>query len=135
LQKDLVLQLHDRINMQKSWELQDCHKADRSCTSCLCLKNGSNIGDNPASCVEIKQKKEDLELATPITLHFEEKRGEDKNGNNEASKKDGASQSSKSVNPGDEKTEVEELGGADKLIAKYISMVRLRNDFCESHCF
>ena len=87
----------------------ECRKAKRSCTSCLCLKNCSNVGVNPASCVEIKQKENELDLATPRTLNFEDKRGEDKNDdNNQAPKKDGAPQPSNSVDSGDEKTEVED---------------------------
>jgi hypothetical protein len=87
----------------------ECRKANRNCTSCLCLKNCSNSEGNPASCVEIKRQKTELELGTPKTLNFEDKRGEDKEDDNEAPKKDGAQQPSESSNPGDEKTEVEEL--------------------------
>ena len=62
-----------------------------------------------APCGEIKPKEEGLERILPKTLNFEGKRGEDKNDNNAAPKKDGAPQQLKSVNPGDEKTEVDAL--------------------------
>jgi hypothetical protein len=65
----------------------ECRKANRNCTSCLCLKNCTNGKDNPASCVEIKRKKEELELGTPKTLNFEDKKGEDKKDDNEATQK------------------------------------------------
>ncbi len=62
-----------------------------------------------ASCDDNKQKGEERENITPKALNFEEyKRGEGKNDDNMAPKKDGEPQTSKSVNPGEEK-ELERL--------------------------
>ena len=87
----------------------ECRRAKRNCTSCQCLKNCSNVGVNPASCVEIKQREEELDFATPKTLNFEENGGDDKNDDKKALNKDGEPQPTRSVNPGDKEKEMEEV--------------------------
>ena len=80
------------------------------------MKSCSNVRVNPASCVESKQREEELDLVTPKTLNFEEKGGEDKNDDNTAPKKDGAPQPPNLVNLGDTDVDSRRLRVLEKCV-------------------
>ena len=86
----------------------ECRQAKRNCTSCRCLNLFQRWGKS--GILRREQAKGGGACSCHAkNLNFEEKRGEDKNDDdNTAPQKDGTSQPSNSVNPGDKKTEMEE---------------------------